>query len=57
MTKQSKVLIVIGCLLILTGVVSKLASCPMIIGAHPIKPISFVIMANTTFLLALLLKK
>ena len=57
MTKVSKVLVVIGCLLILTGVISQFASCPIIITSRFINPISFVIMANTTFLLALLLKK
>jgi len=57
MTKLSKVLVVIGCLLIMIGIVSKFASCPTMIGPHLIKPISFVLMANTALLLALLLKK
>jgi len=57
MAKVSKVLVVIGCLLILTGVISQFASCPIKITSCYIRPISLVIMANATFLLALLLKK
>ena len=57
MTKVSKVLVVISCLLILIGVVSKFAPYPIIIATQFINSISFLIAANTALLLAILLKK
>ena len=57
MPNLSKLLVVTGCLLILVAVISRVTWFPIIIAARPIKSISFVILANASFLLALLFKK
>lgn len=57
MANTTKLFIVIGCLLILIALVLKIAGLPLVIAARPIRPISLVILANTSFLLALLSKK
>lgn len=59
MKNASMIFVVAGCLLLLAGIVSKLIPCAnpaMIIGGQ-VKPISIIILANTSFLLAILLKK
>ncbi len=50
-------LVVIGCLLVLAGVILRLAGFMNPAVMRVIKPISFLILANTSFLLAILLKK
>ena len=57
MTIISKLLIGIGCLLILAAVVLRLTWFPIVVATRPIQSISLVILANTTFLLAILFKK
>lgn len=57
MTNSSKFFVVIGCLSILVGVILRAMGFanPAVMGI--IKPISFLIVANTCFILAILLKK
>ncbi len=57
MTKLSKLLVVIGCLLILLAVALRVTMVPMVVAAKAIKPSSALILANTALLLALVLKK
>jgi hypothetical protein len=57
MTKLSKLFVVIGCLSILAGVIHRLALCPIIIAQKPVHSFSFLILANTLFLFALLSKR
>ena len=52
MTKTSKLLVAAGCALILTAVILKVAG-----SFNVIKPSSLLILANTSFILAILLKK
>lgn len=56
MKNLSKSFIVIGCFLLVIAVVSKFTS-PILRNALSMKAISFVILANTSFLLAILFKK
>jgi hypothetical protein len=57
MTKSAKFFVVIGCLFILIAVVLKVLGFWNIVLLRTIKPSTFLIAANTSFLLALLLKK
>ncbi len=57
MRKMFKVFVVIGCLLILLGVIMRITHFPIIIATKAVWPINLVILANTSFLLALLFKK
>ena len=57
MTNMSKIFIILGCILILVAVILRTTMCPIIITARPIKPSSFIILANTAFLLAILFRK
>jgi len=57
MTNMPKIFITIGCLLLLLAVFLRITMHPIIIAARTLRPISFVILANTSFLLAILFKK
>jgi hypothetical protein len=57
MTKLSKLLVVVGCLLILLAVALRVTLVPVMVGAKTIKHSSVLILANTALLLALVLKK
>ena len=52
-----KLFTVIGCLLLLAAVVLRITWFQIVIAGKPIQAISLVILANTSFLLALLFKK
>ncbi|MBL7081780.1 MAG: hypothetical protein ISS44_04365 [Candidatus Omnitrophica bacterium] len=57
MTNTSKLFIAIGCLLILAGIALRVSLLPIVITGRTIRPISLVILANTSFLLAILFKR
>jgi len=57
MTNATKLFIVIGCLFLLLAVFLRLTWFPIVIAASPLKSGSFLILANTAFLVALLCKK
>lgn len=54
---MSRALVIIGLVLILLAVILRVTSIPLMISARAIKPSSFLILANTAFLLALITKK
>jgi hypothetical protein len=47
----------LGIVLILLGIMLRLTNFPVIVGQVPVQSISMIILANTAFLLAILLKK
>jgi len=47
----------LGIVLILFGIVLRLTNFPVMVGQVPVQSISMIILANTAFLLAILLKK
>ena len=57
MTNSSKFFVAIGCLLFLVAVISRVMGYSNPAVMRVIKPISFLILTNTSFILAVLLKK
>jgi hypothetical protein len=57
MTNLSKLLVVLGCLLLFAGIVVRITWLPIMVTGSPIQSISLVILANTSFILACLFKK
>ena len=57
MTKASKVFLVVGCLLMLLAVVSRVTVFQIMITKQQVQYTSFLILSNTAFILALLFKK
>jgi hypothetical protein len=47
----------LGIVLVLLGIFLRLTNFPIIIGQVPVQSISLIILANTAFLLAIVLKK
>ncbi len=54
---MTKLSILIGCLLILVGIVLRVTLWPVAIAGTSLKPISFIILANSSFLIGILFKK
>ncbi|MFC1509591.1 hypothetical protein ACFL60_07905 [Candidatus Omnitrophota bacterium] len=52
-----KLSILIGCLLILAGIVLRVTMYPVKIAGLSLRPISFLVLANTSFLIGILFKK
>ena len=57
MTKVSKLFVLAGVILILLAITLKIAGTHQLLGSKSIKLISLLVMANTSFILAILFKK
>ncbi len=57
MTKVSKLFVLAGVILILLAITLKIAGTHLLLGSKSIKLISLLVMANTSFILAILFKK
>jgi len=57
MINISKMLTVLGLLLVLFAILLKLADVPLLVGTMNIRLISLLVVANTLFILAILFKK
>lgn len=57
MTKQTKLCILLGCLLIAVAIFLRATRVPLVMAQSEIKASSFLILANIAFVLAVLFKK
>ncbi len=57
MVNVSKMLTVLGFLLIVFAILLKLENVPLVVGTMHVNLISLLVVANTSFILAILLKK
>ncbi len=57
MVNVSKMFAVLGFLLILFAILLKLGNAPLMVGTLSVRPISLLVLANTSLILAILLKK
>ena len=57
MVNASKMFAVLGFLLILLAILLKLGNAPLVVGMMSVRLISLLVVANTSFILAILFKK
>lgn len=57
MNPVTKFFLGLGCLLLLLAIVMRLAWIPIVITGKPVQAVSVLILANTSFILAILFRK